>query len=491
VTAGTTARYTITVTDGDPTSCAPQTFFLSLSDDTVRSATADPLRVTTPGATTLSLAAGASGTFEVTATGSEDSEPGLHTLPFSVVSMGSAPTAFAALTYDLAPLSGCFVTSKNELVIRDTGVVDDPVRTREAGGPSGGAWTFGRLMRDLARTADDAPALVEALFETWLTDQRVNGFTALARPAMKTLVLDPWPRTASGALDLDRGPLRLLAIVNRIDLRDLSSGSAGEGRFVFGVLGPGGVTQQFTLILEYALAATTAADVLAWAKAWHDLGALPFPSEAYDGALEALTERFTARGAAPGRPNGSALLRLRTNDFALDARWEMRELTLSGATGRFVPEPLARTPDLSLNGTATLAAFANGDQAAIVSDRYDVPATYAGAPFATGAVFNDSVAWSAPGIANPEARFHLSLNTCNGCHGAAETNTPFVHIAPRGAGETAALSPFLMGTTVADPVSGASRPMDDLARRRADLRALVCTASPDAAHVARGLRRTH
>ena len=57
--------------------------------------------------------------------------------------------------------------------------------------------------------------------------------------------------------------------------------------------------------------------MLGWANAWHALGALPFPSEEYNAALQAITERFAGRGAMPGRPNGSALNQLRTNEIDL------------------------------------------------------------------------------------------------------------------------------------------------------------------------------
>src|SRR5262249_51208324 len=148
----------------------------------------------------------------------------------------------------------------------------------------------------------------------------------------RNLVLDPWPRTPDGEIDLDRAPLELLAIVNRIDLRDLDKGQAGEGRFVFGVLDPFGFPQSFTVIVEYQLPAATQQDVLDWAASWHALSSHPFPSEEYNAALEALTLRFSGRNAAPGKPNGSALGQLRTNEIALEPRWQLREFTL-GADG--------------------------------------------------------------------------------------------------------------------------------------------------------------
>ena len=121
-------------------------------------------------------------------------------------------------------------------------------------------------------------------------------------------------RGPNGQLDLSQPAFRLLAIVNRIDLNDVSASTAGEGRFVFG-FAPFGQTLQATLILEYNIPATSQAEIVDLANAWHALRALPFPSEEYNAALQAVTERFTARNAAPGRPNGSALGQIRTNDF--------------------------------------------------------------------------------------------------------------------------------------------------------------------------------
>jgi hypothetical protein len=319
---------------------------------------------------------------------------------------------------------------------------------------------------------------------------------------MQSLVLDGWPRTSDGSLDLDRSPLRLLAIVNRIDTRNLAAGNAGEARFVFGVLDRFGNPQQFTLIVEYGLPATTEADVLAWANAWHALSSHPFPSEEYNVALEALTRKFSGRGAAPGKPNGSALDQLRTNEIALSFQWELREFGLSPTTGLLQEQTIALTPDLSLNGSALLAQFVNQNEPAILANTDVLPNQFGGAPFLAGSVFNNLTTWSAPGINNNEARFQLSENTCNGCHGP-DTSTTFLQIAPRFPGQRSVLSPFLTGTTAFDQVTGQPRSLDDLARRNQDLAGLVCAPPPPtrarngasalapAVNIAKGIRRTH
>jgi hypothetical protein len=298
---------------------------------------------------------------------------------------------------------------------------------------------------------------------------------------MQSTILDAWPRSDGGALDLDRAPVTLQAIVNRLDVRDLSVGSAGEGRFVFGVNGPGGFPLQFTMIFEYNLPGKTEQDVLDWANLWHGLQAHPFPSEEYNAALEAITQRFAARDASPGSVNGSALFSFRTNeiDLGFNGRWELRQFELSPTTGFFRQIPLSETPDLGFNGTSTFADFVNQNAAAIIAlvpggTGNTVPLKFAGQNFQAGAIFNDLIQWSAPGIEDPEARFHASLNTCNGCHGP-ETNSGFLQISPRfpGGGE-ATLSPFITGTVVFDPFTGESRAINDLRRRRADLTGLVC-----------------
>jgi hypothetical protein len=244
--------------------------------------------------------------------------------------------------------------------------------------------------------------------------------------------------------------------------------------------------------------------VLEWARRWHTLGALPFPSEEYNAALQAITDGFAGRNADPGRVNGSALAQLRSNENTLNPRWELREFELSPATRFLVPSPVKLSPDNSFDQTSTLADYVNANEAALLIERHDVPLQFAGAPFLGGSSFNDLSPWTAPGIVNNEARHKFSLNTCNGCHNQ-ETGTGFLHIDPRFPGEEARLSGFMTGITVADPVSGEPRTLNDLRRRRLDLEFLVCTAptgrpAPPAAPgttastqptIAKGIQRTH
>jgi hypothetical protein len=408
------------------------------------------------------------------------------TFPFSFAAFeqsqgGPSSRLSTTVTFVAAPPSGCHVSTRKSLMIRDVSVVDDPVRTgfgAPADDPRRGVWTFKHLLEQIAATPADAADMAEDLFGSMTREQVINGFAVAGRPGVQPLVLDGWPRK-DGKLDLEAAPLRLLAIVNRIDVRLLGQGNAGEGRFVFGVLDRFGFQLEATVILEYFLPATTEADVLAWAKAWQDLGALPVPSEAYNTALQALAARFAGRGVMPGRPNGSALAQLRTNEIAFGggAEWELREFTLDAA-GKLRPDTIKLTPHRpTFDRTPTLAEFINENEAAILQERHDVPLEFRGQRFLSGAVFNPLDSWSAPGIRNPEARHKFALNTCNGCHSSQETNTGFLMITPRGPGQEAGLSPFLTGTVTFDPVTG-PRTLNDLARRNRDMHFLVCPGEP-------------
>ena len=369
-------------------------------------------------------------------------------------------------TYACSP-AVCTINRSAELAITALPVVEDPVRTAP-----GGAWSFGTLMRAMAGDQDPS-AMVRQWLKTWATAQTVNGQTLPARTQMLTKVLNPWESKSGGAsqpLDFSKAPFRLLAIMNRMDLRNPGV-QAGEGRFVFGVLDSAGNPLQFTLILEYALPGGSPEAIQLWAHDWHELGQLAVGSAAYNAKLQALTDRFAKTGVMTGRPFGSALNQIRTNEIELANPWEMREFNLTETGLR--PTTVKLTPDARFDNSAVLGDFIRANQAAILSGQYTVPDRFENQAFlgATAKV-PEAFFWRAPSVA-AEARHTFSLNTCSGCH-AGETGTDFTHVAPRVKGQASVLSVFLRGGTVRDPVTQVPRNFDDLGRRATDLAALVC-----------------
>lgn len=473
VRAGTPVTYTVSITNENASACEPvslSSFVLLPRGDFY---TLQPNTHVVP-----SLAGGSSTSLPIELASGEETEPGSYPLTFQVETGGASAPIAVNTEYIVAEPAECHVKPKRELLIRDLSVVDDPVRT-QFGGPAGdprvGAWSFERLMQRLSPTDAQGPAVTEAVLRSFLSEQTVNGFKIAPRTQMDPLVLQNWPRSEDGNLVLARAPLRLLAIANRLDIKDLSHGKAGEGRFMYGVLDRDGQPMLFTVIFEYLLPAQDEAGFRAWADRFHALGALPFPSEQYNEALQAITDAFTARGALPGAPNGSALLNFRTNEIALalDNQWELREFHLSAETGLLTPGTLFLTPDRSFNFSPALARFINENEASILAETHQVPDMFLGAPFSAAAVFNNVDAWDAPGAVNPEARHKFSLNTCSGCHGA-ESRTELMHVHPRLAGVESFISRFLTGQSLPDQLTGQHRRFNELRRRRELLEATVC-----------------
>src|SRR5262249_19229199 len=163
--------------------------------------------------------------------------------------------------------------------------------------------------------------------------------------------------------------LRLLAIVNRIDMRDLDQGNAGQGSFVFGLLEQTS-RPQAVVMFEYKLPAATEADVVSWAQSFHALAALPLGSESYNAALQAITDPVVQRGARPGGVNGSALHVVRSSEFPFgdfdNFAFEYRQFALSPETGRLAPVALDKTPDQRFRGSSVLSNFLIANRDAVL-----------------------------------------------------------------------------------------------------------------------------
>ena len=404
------------------------------------------------------------------------------------------------------------VVVNKELMITNLSVVND-ARTKGPDGP----WSFGALMTRMAGPTDPSAFVVKWL-QTWEADQPVNGFSIPKRTQIRKLVIEPWMKKDNGGQTVPDGswkvnfanaPFRLLAIVNRLDLMretTTSVANAGEGRFVFGVLGPAGEALPFTVIFEYEQLATTREQLRGWAQQWHALsttGSAPF-DETYKAALQVITDRFSGSNAAPNKPNGSALNQLRTNEIALVLQdnlsrgWELREFHI--ANGLLTPATTRQSPSNSFQNKPELTEFINTNETAILDGTFEILPTFKGLPFlAASSLIAPPVSgfkWIVPPTVNNEARFKVAFASCNGCHHMETDTKNFVHVDNRAATSEAALSKFLTGEpdgsdfkVVDQGTGGFTRPFNDLKQRAAILKATAEEAGAVQLHSLRDNRR--
>jgi hypothetical protein len=389
-------------------------------------------------------------------------------------------------------------------------VVDHDVLTSPDAAPAlHGRWAFGTLITNIANTPVTGISPGD-LLKSWLLrmqrDATANTDVAHARVGIYPLIKQAV--VASGSplgtfdetnwetkpLDPYKFPVVLTAIVNRLDLRGnmgYGTNNTGEGRFIFNVLHPetGAVLLPAgTIIFEYAIPLHTCTELKAFAQRWYDLKSQTIGSPAYNTALKAITDVFSAANADPTRTNGSALKQIRTNEIVFtpfsDDHWEMREFKLDPATHILVLSTTAQEPIETFNETSALhtpqdvnnlVAWINAHQTEVLADKHSVPLTvedqvsHLPVPFLGAKARSQDGKWTAPGVA-PETRHHFSLNTCTGCH-RQETNTDFLHV---GAGS--ALSGFLTGIDVPDPVNPAvTHHFNDLQFRKEKMTELLCT----------------
>ncbi len=373
--------------------------------------------------------------------------------------------------------TGFTIQPAQELMIVAPSVVEDPARTWDActsvGTPQG-AWTFGTLMTALANGQTDPRLMVENWLNNWTNNNLViNTFKVNARPGMASKVLNTWPRLA-GKLDLINAPMRLNAIVDRVDLGQTGgSPTGGELRFIFGVtspcpngLGRGGeaTPELFDVIFEYSVPAAGCNQVLNWATQWHALDNDPN----YNRDLQRITDQVVTRSAGAS----TNLNRIRTNETYLSDSttppgqgWEMREFLLSA--GVLHETTMAETPQgdpyttdwnaltcapytQTCNATL-LTAWINLNQNIITFPGfYNIPNSFGAQPFLGASAFQPvnppgSMWWNTNfPVYSHTTREIFSANTCNACHGA-ETATAFEQVVNRPKGQQANLAGFLVG----------------------------------------------
>ena len=392
------------------------------------------------------------------------------------------------------------ISPSRSLLVRHLGVVEDATRTRAAcGQPSMGVWSFGYLMEQMANTpvtGVTAAQLTRQWLDTWMVPQSVNGWTVQNRSLMQPELLDAWIAASGGPgmpLDLSIAPFKLQAIVNRVDLRSQGAyggSGGGELRFVFLFMPDGNcsIGKTFQVIFEFGVPAFGCLSQQAYAQQWKNLDMLPIGSAAYNAALEAITQQVVVAGAGGAKANGSAINQVRVNENLIDdtgggVEWQFRQFAIDPISHLLTNATLAQTPGAAVDKATQLAPYVNAHEAAILDDDYVVPLAYpVGVKFRAGALVYDSIGiWSAPAIANPEARHRFALNTCNGCH-TKETDTEFSHVRRAGFGTMAPLSGFLTGVWAPDPANATpDHHFDDLERRALDLEAFLgtsCFAAP-------------
>ncbi len=279
----------------------------------------------------------------------------------------------------------------NPAVVEDTengnGRTYDMCLGQNAGNPNG-AWAFKTLWMAAINTTDVhvAQLALQSFLASWQNNQVINGLTVAMRPGIGTgLGVSPgllgnWPIDDSHGMCNGthcpslQGPVRLNAIVNRIDLAGQpGQNQAGELRFVFGVTAgitagdtcssagpPSGSAPPFDIIFEYHVPSQYTAPY--WASQWNMLPQNNFGysncgGTCYIPALQSLiTDKVVRNNSCSTNTNAkSCLFHIRTNEVLLTgspAIWEEREFALNyvqGGPNTISEGVVDQTPDNTFN----------------------------------------------------------------------------------------------------------------------------------------------
>jgi SdrD B-like domain len=411
--------------------------------------------------------------------------PSTYTVSFAATASGAQPTYTTsgsstiavqgnttALDATCAPTAapctaGVAVTDPfHQLFIVDPNVTN-PANDPIASNAADGHFSFRYLLEQLSGcpNASTNTSCLSSFVNGWInqlgTPQTVDGFSV--PPRIASLISQNWPKLSDGStLDMSQAPFQLLAIVNRADLH---STGQGEGRLVYGFVGPQSGPnpgqQLFTVIAEFLLPATaTLPNRKAWVNAFFGLpNAEGFqqvcatstnPRCVYNHNLQTLTDPFVT---------AAQLFDLRTNDFFLappgtPPPWGWRQFGLQIASGQnqVVTTATAETPDISLNGSASVGAFLAANAAPIRDGFVSLPLSFTG-----GEAFDFVQAWSFPSV-DPATVKSFSGRTCNGCHVFIATDPaqpngtgPFFHVSPTTTPDATGqnlLSPFVVSIEI-------------------------------------------
>ena len=408
--------------------------------------------------------------------------------------------------FDLAFISIVDATTlpdiKNKsLMVVSRSVVEDLTRTydpcRTPKGNPNGAWSFKTLVSNMANGFSTPEQFLVDWVNNFLfsvstlplsgdaTTDRVSSRTKLIRAWLKNCGIPlvgpgvPAGWQTNPLLKAEEFPVRLLAIINRLDLRGNSGyggfSNSGEGRFVFCFIDSNtptcsngnNIPGTMTFILEYGVPLKKCTDVKDYATKWWNLRTTPFdPLGApgvFNSTLEAITKVFTAANANIARPNKSALNHFRTNDFlripfdiAQDP-WDIRDFEIDAVTHKLKIIHPNKEPMEKANGAVaanipakltSLVTFVNGLPITVANPNpvYTIPSDVAGMHAPMRVPPGNTYHWrgNTAFAMIPLNRREFSLNTCSGCH-KGETKNEFTHVRPRAVNTESVLSGFMTG----------------------------------------------
>lgn len=385
------------------------------------------------------------------------------------------------------------IRNKSVYII-DLSVVEDRTRTLLANPATSnpdGAWTFNKVMQNLANTAATGVSTEDFTLnwlQTWLKQNNtVNGDVLTVKPGIST-VINAWPKVAgTQKLDMKKSPFKLLAIVNRLDLMEnpifSSKDNGGELRFVFGLM-QNNRPVSCVIIFEFGVN-KKGTELKKYADKWTKLSTLTVGQPEYNSLLQEITDDVTAAGKNPSKPNSSNLNQLRTDEIAFGGSWELREFNINSTSHLLENVTIKQEPASKFNSDAAMKTllhnYVSKNEAAIEKNQYKIPQQFEGtnmlggfSNFPNGGVWGDA---QGQFLKSNKARFIISINTCSGCH-LNEVGTPgFLHNQNAAFNSITSLSGFIRGKNFAKPLGTSTedfeftdtrqikRSFNDLARR--------------------------
>ena len=349
------------------------------------------------------------------------------------------------------------------LLIRALSAVDTPA----AMGPG---FTFPEIAAKAFAPAGITDSLViDQKFRDWADTPTESAVFFLLNPA--------W--AAGGTRTAANLPLRLLAVVNRLDLGVVGCEgidgcakpgkpvcSAGhicgaEVRFVYAGFS-GSHAPFFTLIMEFTFQSLAKQDFLNLANQWAGLGSIANPETPAFAANVGNALRF-----GWSLPGGGVMARMRINARTNDGQWKLRQYMFT--PGGIVAVPLFQqlgnevqaTNSCQFQGAVFSFATASSNHDAILQGVYSAPAEPEGfnlmLPSGTTGRGVLTLASAQPPAADLDlVRHSISVNSCSGCHGwearkvvepqSALSQAPFDQIQYREPGARSKISAFLAGT---------------------------------------------